>query len=487
MHGFSSGGSGLHMNSRLQPIRDIYGRLFSIHLTSSGNPEEMEVILGLGCLGWTPADHEEVLRPAFTTPVTVDFDDDSGRLTVRAQETTDAFSLELDMLDPAVIRDPQRINEIRDAASQFASHPLDRDAVGHLGRRLVHTLDPDGSYLDEDNAPAAGPSAVIAFAPTIILRKRSQLGLVQVFESITRQLQEAGVVPEGLLPLIDPNHVPDPGLSWDGTDGAMLTVDSDIFLPLPVNAAQLRIIQKVDQTAQTLVQGPPGTGKTHTAAALISHLLAQGKRVLVTAQTDRALKEVRDKLPEPIKPLSVSVVGASREDMSDLKVAVQGIAVAASERNEAAASKAVEQGLEQIDALRQQRAHIHHLLLEAREVEVREYELPDAQGTLASIALDHEREADQFGWIEDLVTLGPDDHAPLTDLEIAEWHSYLLNDDLVSNEAEAREILPDPLLLPRPEDFADLVASESAARTAVEAFRIQPKESTLRSIVALPH
>ena len=57
--------------------------------------------------------------------------------------------------------------------------------------------------------------------------------------------------------------------------------------------------------------GPPGTGKTHTAAALITHLLAQGKRVLVTAHTDRALKEVGSKLPESIKPLSVAIVGAA--------------------------------------------------------------------------------------------------------------------------------------------------------------------------------
>ena len=105
-----------------------------------------------------------------------------------------------------------------------------------------------------------------------------------------------------------------------------MTVDDDLFLPLHVNDAQLRVVRQMDRSAQVLVQGPPGTGKTHTAAALISHLLAQGKRVLVTAQTDRALKEVRGKPPEAIKPLSVAVVGAGREDMADLKVAVSEIA-----------------------------------------------------------------------------------------------------------------------------------------------------------------
>src|SRR5699024_4410533 len=105
--------------------------------------------------------------------------------------------------------------------------------------------------------------------------------------------------------------------------GALLRLDDQVVSPLPLNDAQLRVVQSVDTNAQTLVQGPPGTGKTHTAAALLSHLLAQGKRGLVTAHTDRALYEVRNTLPEQIRPLAVSVIGASREDMAELRTAVE--------------------------------------------------------------------------------------------------------------------------------------------------------------------
>lgn len=98
-------------------------------------------------------------------------------------------------------------------------------------------------------------------------------------------------MPAGVLPLVDPAHVPT--VDSKPGDGTVVMVDEDPFLPMPVNDRQLQILRRVDTHAQTLVQGPPGTGKRHTAAALISHLLAQGKRVLVTAHTDRALKEVR--------------------------------------------------------------------------------------------------------------------------------------------------------------------------------------------------
>src|SRR5690606_18536455 len=141
-----------------------------------------------------------------------------------------------------------------------------------------------------------------------------------------------------------------------------------------LNDVQRQILRRVDTCAQTLVQGPPGTGKTHTAAALLSHLLAQGKRVLVTAQTDRALKEVRNKLPERIKPLAVALVGSSREDMSDLKLAVERLADASDTYDRQDVEREISSCLTRIDELRRQRAALYRSLVDARREEVQERE-----------------------------------------------------------------------------------------------------------------
>ena len=50
-----------------------------------------------------------------------------------------------------------------------------------------------------------------------------------------------------------------------------------------------------------LVQGPPGTGKSQTIANLICHLLALGKKVLVTSHAARALTVLKNKIPEEIR------------------------------------------------------------------------------------------------------------------------------------------------------------------------------------------
>ncbi len=351
-----------------RPVRDLYGELFQTYVTATNHMEEFELVLGVGCLSWIPAEHEVVKRHVFTTPVVLHLDDDSGRITVAAETDVSPLRLELDMLDPGLLQNHQHITALRNKLLELAAHPLDRDEVAALTRRLVNSLDANGTYTDEDEPATPGRTAAGTFAPALILRKRSQRGMVEIFETIVAQLAEVDEVPSGILPLVDPDH--QVSHKPDETPGAIVDVDDEPFLPLPVNDQQLKILRSVDTRAQTVVQGPPGTGKTHTAAALLSHLLAQGKRVLVTAYTDQALHEVRGKLPEEIQPLAVSVVGTSRSDLADLKVAVDRIAGRSAEHDPGIARTKIESTLSSIDALGRDRATTYQQLLDAREHEV---------------------------------------------------------------------------------------------------------------------
>ncbi|OLF15429.1 AAA domain-containing protein [Actinophytocola xanthii] len=465
-------------------VRDAYGRLFATYVAASGSPEELELVLGVGCLVWSPAGHPRVRRHLLTVPVAVDLDDDTGRLTVRRADAVDGADLELDMLDPGVVPNPGHLDEIRTAAAALATHPLLRAETGALVRRAVHTLDPAAEYHDADTAPAGAEHAVASFAPAVILRRRGQQGLVEIYETIVEQLTGAGEVPDGLLPLVDPDHRPASGTATPG-GGALVTVDGDDFLPLPVNETQLRIVRQVDGQAQTLVQGPPGTGKTHTAAALLSHLLAQGKRVLVTAHTDRALREVRAKLPAAVKPLSVAVVGTSREDMSDLKVAVERIGAAAVEHDDAEAELTEQRCQEMIERLGRRRAELRRQLVAARAEEVREHEHAGHRGTLAAIARRLAAEAPRFDWLGELADVRSDQEPPLPVGEVLEWHRLLTDRVLAEDELESSGRLVDLAAVPPPPGFADLVAGERAAAAEEqrhERHRTHPALEALRGL-----
>src|SRR3989338_7584527 len=84
--------------------------------------------------------------------------------------------------------------------------------------------------------------------------------------------------------------------------------DTEILLSKPANQEQLQIAKQLEHRGTVLVQGPPGTGKTHTIANLIGHLLTQGKRVLVTAQSPKALRVLRREIVPEVQSLCVSVL-----------------------------------------------------------------------------------------------------------------------------------------------------------------------------------
>jgi very-short-patch-repair endonuclease len=449
---------------RDEPVRSFYGDLFSTYVSATGHPEELELVLGGGLLGWSPANHPKVRRHMLTVPVKILFDDDTGRLTVSVDETADGTRVELEMLDPRLVGNPQHVNSVRDRARSEQIHPLDRDRMGELARRLVHALSSEAEYRDDDVPATPTSRPVSTFAPALLLRKRSQQGLVEIFRRIVDQITASGVVPDGVLPLIDADHVPEVAADGAGerTDGALVRVDDEPFLPLPVNEMQLRILRQVDSHAQTLIQGPPGTGKTHTAAVLISHLLAQGKRVLVTAQTDRALKEVREKLPEAIRPLAVAIVGASREDMSDLRVAVERIAGTAAEHDPEEAQRSIGEHLDAIDELRRRRASLHHRLLDAREREVRTHDVAGYRGTLSAIAQQRDLQLPSFGWISEYIKNATGE-LPLTNEAIVAWRNQLLDATLATDEPHAAKRLVGIDSVVGPRRLADLAAAEERA------------------------
>lgn len=70
---------------------------------------------------------------------------------------------------------------------------------------------------------------------------------------------------------------------------------SNIPIPIRDTLPVQFIYQQIQSSSITLLQGPPGTGKTHLIAELCAKLCKEGKSVLVTALTNRALIEIVNK------------------------------------------------------------------------------------------------------------------------------------------------------------------------------------------------
>ncbi|MFC8528703.1 AAA domain-containing protein [Nocardia sp. NPDC057227] len=431
---------------RDQLVHRLYRELYDIYTRLSAASETTEAVLGLGCLSWKPPTGATVRRHVLTVPVKIEFDTNSGALAVTV-ETGGGMLVELmDFLEHGHLSSATHLHQAEEFARSEAIDPFDEPAVGGLVRRVINCINYGADYLEQMTPAVPGREATGAYAPAVILRSRGKRGLVRVLDSIAQRIREQRAVPEGIRNLVDPDYVPRRDQPSD--EGAIVRDGADSFLPMPLNDVQLRILDHVDSSAHTIVQGPPGTGKTHTAAALIAHLLAQGKRVLVTAHTDRALEEVRGKLPDAIKPLSVAVVGASRDSFADLEVAVERISEAAAEHDQARSDRQIAGAQRRIGELRERRAGFMGRLRAAREAEVRTYDIAGYRGTLTELVAAHRADRDRFGWIDGLVAPGTIEAPPVSAQEYGRWRELVLDETLRDPEAQAPELVTNSELPP---------------------------------------
>lgn len=434
-----------------RPTRRLYDELFQLRRSIENASETFELILGFGLLSWRPKEHDRVRRHLFTVSVEIGFDDVSGDISVSIIDSQGHIRPELNMLDPGIYDTalPSRLQALTDNLDPVTISP---EISEQIGAPAANLLAHDGAYENVVTVPEQHSYPLVTYSPALILRRKGQRGFTSAFTRIAELIGESGEVPAGLIPMVDPDQPP--ATAPDSKPGSIIEANEhEIFSPLPLNSEQERVLKRVDSNAQTVVQGPPGTGKTHTAAALISHLLAQGKRILVTAYTDRALYEVRSKLPKEIRDLAVSAIGTSATEMAELKGSITTIA-SATEKFDLADNQAREQEEQHhVSELLSAREKLSKKLVDVLQAEAATQKLGSYQGTKAELINRYSDDADTYRWI--LHEEGPKlTKSPLLNEEAGELLS-LLRDDALASAAD--ELSRTPNELPEfisPQEFA---------------------------------
>ncbi len=195
---------------------------------------------------------------------------------------------------------------------------------------------PDIDGLEPTSAvPAASAQLTVSDRWVIFARKRNDNFLLKDIENLQKSVEESKenlpgpaktlvCGPEDNGPII---WQPLPG-NMGGTAGQAGAEEpesplGDLFFPKPYNNEQVDIVRRLEKADGVVVQGPPGTGKTHTISNIICHYLATGRRVLVVSHGEAALSVLRDKLPEEVRDLSISITTSEREGLKQLEGAIR--------------------------------------------------------------------------------------------------------------------------------------------------------------------
>ncbi len=455
---------------RVAPLVRLYEQVYRIHQEAADLGESYELVLATGYLTWTVEGHA-VRRHLLTRRIVITMDE-RGSLTTTPDPDASGFSLEEDMLDPSQrLREQPRERVL--TRLELASESTGPDGAEHLHAALEEWAlsVSSGSRYEQDvhrpNANTADDSALVTFAPALVLRERPKRGQLNALREVGDAVERHGA-PTALLRRIvgqgtdtERSACPPEEAGAEGRPSDAGRPE-ELYFSLPSNDEQRAIADRLRDSDLVVVQGPPGTGKTHTIANLVTHLLAQGQRILITSHTARALKVLKDKLPDEIRPLAVSRTGDGVEAQRELEGSVQEILGRQAGQDPARARREITDLERRLADARGRRDHALKDLRAIRERETHRYprEVGDYGGTLASIAERLAEEEPRYSWIGEVGSERPlfSSEQALDLLRAA--RAYTPEQRAVTAE------VPEAARLPAPSVFAASLAALDRAREA---------------------
>jgi very-short-patch-repair endonuclease/cellulose biosynthesis protein BcsQ len=438
---------------KIVAIRKLFDDLYKIYADLRREPDTWELMLGQGFLTCLDEVGALIDYPLLAKRLRLTFDPQENTLLLHNSDVPTELNMSLLQMIPGFNgREGQTLKE---DLAQHDYHPLDeKDTVDYL-ERLCYSLYQNSHFERDAFVSHRAEEVVVYLQPVFFLRKRTG-GLLSSIDAIIEDIQETSYVPDSLLNILgieDKKMIQDRPTVTEKPNliGLANGEDEHILLSKEANQEQLEIAKRIEKYPAVLVQGPPGTGKTHTIANLVGHFLAQGKSILVTSHTSKALSVLKDKIADGLKPLCVAVL---EDDKKDMDKSIDGITdfIGRYDGNELE---------EQIDILTKERKAILLKLRAEREqlfqLRYAEYERIVINGEAYSpweAARFIQKYGQEHDWIPGPVSLY--EPLPLTQEEVAKL--YETNVLLAVDEEEqlVHSLIPPEALL-KPADFAQLL------------------------------
>ena len=365
----------------------------------------------------------------------------------------------------------QQLARCADEMKKAEFAPLGAEDTAGFLRRLIQGLFPSGGAVLENDQPSASKQAgslsqsdlslfnqpyatreqnspVIERRPVIFMRQR-RTGPGNVFDLVLEDIARREVFPPSLLQILGLEASTGSQTESYGSGLSIGNEDDDVLLSKPANREQLEIAKQLARRDCVLVQGPPGTGKTHTIANLLGHMLAQGKRVLVTAHTPKALRVLRGKVVEALQPLCISVLHNDKQSQEELQASVRKIHVRLSDDDrllERDAQRLLGERKRILESLRDARQR----LLDARQDEIRDVVFGGKPTRPIDAAKRVKQGIDRDDWIPSPVNLG--ESLPLSHAEVVGLYQTNARVSL-ADERELGCSRPELNALPTPNEF----------------------------------
>lgn len=296
--------------------RNLFADLYRLYFELQRDAETMELVVANGIL--CDKNNPSILHPVLTKRVKIKYDPGNNTVFVMEIDSQpELYSILFQTIDDINL---QVISQLQEELQNNDYHPLDRNATPAFLNVLVNQLSSESSF-SEHGIPEnwKADSRFLLYMDSVYMMRKRLDGTVKAIEQIMETVSDTGYIPEPIREIVSGGKIDLPeereGERIEEQLAAVGGESADVLLSKEANKEQLEIAKRIERYHAVLVQGPPGTGKTHTIANLLGHFLAQGKSVLVTSQTPKALNVLKDKVAPELQNLCVSVLEDSNIDM----------------------------------------------------------------------------------------------------------------------------------------------------------------------------
>jgi very-short-patch-repair endonuclease len=441
-------------------VLEIYDLFYQLYSQLKREAEQVELVWADGILKAPTVKGEITRHPLLAQRVELVFDSERPEFKIVAVDCQPEFNS--DLLRQISGVNSEALGECREGFAKRISFLYDNDSkLNAFLTELAAWLESDGYFtIDREEFNRRYEGLAILKRPVLLLRQRT-LGLSAFLTQIRDDISQGGKLPAPLAMLLGLEATPLERANPEPADIRAINGESEaVLFAKEANFEQLQIVQKLSQSGAVLVQGPPGTGKTHTIANLIGHFLAQGRTVLVTSHTSKALRVLKEKIVPALQALCVTVFNEDREELERCVTAIIEMIAGNSPEALAKEAAALIDLRREIFACRQE---VQQRLVELCQGEYRPINVGKQNYTVKTAAQIVVAGAGVHDWIPGPVRMGS--ALPLTGSELAGL--YRTNRTLTpEDEAELRLPLPEVTQLWPPEEVKRLLADLALGETA---------------------
>lgn len=300
----------------IEEVRNFFDTLYIKYLELNKETETLELVIGNGIVR---IKEQNIYYPVLLKKIKIDFNAKDNILILSDPHTNESFSPNLytNFLNEIDDIHLENVFELEKEVKERNLHPLNRKETVDFFKKFIHSLTNRGFFIEDGDIEDLKEYGDIFIEdnPLIFIRKK-ETGIVKAIENITEKIENSGEVPAHLYELVGVAS------EEENENTEKDFREEEILFVKDANTEQVNIAKQIEKNNAVVVQGPPGTGKTHTIANLLGHFLAQGKNVLVTSQTKKALRVLKEKIPKSIQGLCISILD---DDNSDMRKSVETI------------------------------------------------------------------------------------------------------------------------------------------------------------------